>query len=99
MRVNTKQAVKLFFNNPSLEQVFKEAIANSLDANATKISVNIFIESFERQETLQITITDNGDGFTDERYEKFCELLSVEEDSHKGVGRLVYLSYFNKIEI
>ena len=23
MRVNTKQAVKLFFQNPSLEQVFK----------------------------------------------------------------------------
>ena len=29
MRVNTKQAVKLFFTNPSLEQVFKEAIGVS----------------------------------------------------------------------
>ena len=64
MRVNTKQAVKLFFTNPSLEQVFKEAIANSLDANATKIDVRIFIDSLEKQETLQIEITDNGEGFT-----------------------------------
>lgn len=99
MRVNTKQAVKLFFQNPSLEQVFKEAIANSLDANATDIKVNVFIDSFEKQETLRIKIVDNGEGFTEERYEKFCELLKVEEETHKGVGRLVYLSYFDTIEI
>lgn len=99
MRVNTKQAVKLFFQNTSLEQVFKEAIANSLDANATDIKVNVFIDSFEKQESLQIEIVDNGEGFTDERYDKFCELLKVEEDTHKGVGRLVYLSYFDKIEV
>lgn len=99
MRVNTKQAVKLFFQNPSLEQVFKEAIANSLDANATDIKVNVYIDSFEKQETLQIEIVDNGEGFTDKRYDKFCELLKVEEDTHKGVGRLVYLSYFDKIEV
>lgn len=99
MRVNTKQAVRLFFQNPSLEQVFKEAIANSLDANASKITVEVFIDSFEKQETLQLTVTDNGEGFTERRYEKFSELLNVEEDSHKGVGRLVYLSYFDTIEI
>ncbi len=99
MRVNTKQAVKLFFQSPSLVQVFKEAIANSLDADATAIKVNIFIDSFEKQETLRIEIVDNGDGFTDKRYKKFCELLKVEEDTHQGVGRLVYLCYFNKIEI
>ena len=52
MRVNTKQAVRLFFQNPSLEQVFKEAIANALDANATNIVVDIYIDSFEKQETL-----------------------------------------------
>lgn len=99
MNVNTKQAVKVFFQNPSLEMVFKEAIANSLDANATEIRVNVFIDSFERQETLQIKIVDNGDGFTEERYDKFCELLKVEEETHKGIGRLVYLSYFDIIEI
>ncbi len=99
MRVNTKQAAKLFFQNPSLVQIFKEAIANSLDAMATQISVNIYIDSFEKQETLKIEIIDNGEGFTEERYKKFCELLKVEEDTHQGVGRLVYLCYFNKIEV
>lgn len=99
MRVNTKQAVKLFFQNPSLVQVFKEAVANSLDANATKIDIKIFIESFDKQETLKVEITDNGGGFTSNRYKKFCELLDVEENTHQGVGRLVYLSHFDKIEI
>ena len=99
MRINTKQAVKLFFQNPSLVQVFKEAIANSLDANATRVNVNVFIDSFEKQETLRIEIIDNGEGFTEERYKKFCELLKVDEATHQGVGRLVYLSYFDKIEV
>ena len=99
MRVNTKQAVKLFFQNPSLVQVFKEAVANSLDANATNIDINIFIDSFDKQESLKVEIIDNGEGFTDLRYKKFCELLKVEEDTHQGIGRLVYLSYFNKIEV
>lgn len=99
MKVNTKQAIKIFFQNPSLDMVFKEAIANSLDANATKIDVHVFIDSFEKQETLKVTITDNGEGFTEERYEKFCELLRVDEETHQGVGRLVYLSYFDKISV
>ena len=99
MRVNTKQAVKLFFTNPSLEQVFKEAVANSLDANASRIDINISIDSLDKQETLKVEIIDNGEGFTNERYDKFCELLKVEEDTHKGVGRLVYLSYFDRIQV
>lgn len=99
MKVNTKQAIKLFFQNPSLEMVFKEAIANSLDANATNIDIHIFIDSFEKQESLAIEIVDNGEGFTDTHYDKFCELLKVEEETHKGVGRLVYLNYFDKITI
>ena len=99
MKVNIKRAIRLFFQNPSLEMVFKEAIANSLDANATNIDVEINIDSFEKQESLQVVITDNGEGFTDARYAKFCELLNVDEDSHQGVGRLVYLCYFDKIDV
>ena len=99
MKVNTKQAIKIFFQNPSLDMVFKEAIANSLDAKATKIEVNVTIDSFEKQETLHVDIIDNGEGFTNERYDKFCELLKVDEDTHQGVGRLVYLYYFDKITV
>lgn len=99
MKVNIKQAIRLLFQNPSLEMVFKEAVANSLDANATNINVHVFIDSFEKQETLKIDIIDNGEGFTDERYDKFCELLKVDEETHKGAGRLVYLCYFDNISV
>ena len=99
MKINIKQAVKFFFQNPSLDMVFKEAVANSLDANASRIEISVFIESFEKQESLRIEVVDDGEGFTDARYEKFCELMKVDEETHKGIGRLVYLSYFKKIDV
>lgn len=99
MNVNIKQAVKLFFANPSLELVYFEAIANALDAEATSIDISLSIEEFSKPETLVLSIKDNGVGFTDERFAKFKELLKVEEESHKGVGRLVFLSYFKNITI
>lgn len=99
MKINIKQAIRIFFQNPSLEMVFIEAIANSMDAGASKIDVDISIEALDKPETLKLDITDDGEGFTENRYVKFCELLKVEEDSHKGVGRLVYLCYFNKMVI
>jgi hypothetical protein len=99
MKINIPQAVKLFFANPSLELVYIEAIANSIDAGATEIDILIQIREFSKPEGLVITIKDNGEGFTDERFEKFSKLLEVEEESHKGIGRLVFLSYFNNVEI
>ena len=99
MRINIKQAIKLFFANPSFDMVFTEAVANSLDAGASKIDIKISIEELAKQETLIIKIIDNGVGFTDERYKKFCELLKTDDTNHKGVGRLVYLYYFDEIEI
>lgn len=99
MQVNIKQVIRLFFSNPSLDMVFIEAIANSLDADASKISICISIDELGKQETLKITVQDNGVGFTQERYGKFCKLLQVEDSTHKGVGRLVYLYYFDTIEV
>ena len=53
MQVNIKQAIRLFFSNPSLDMVFIEAIANSLDADASKISICISIDELGKQETLE----------------------------------------------
>lgn len=99
MKVKLGQAVKTFFGNSSLEMVFLEAIANSLDADSTKIEINIKAKSYSESDSLEVTIDDNGIGFTDERYIKFSNLLDVEETSHKGLGRLVYLCYFNDVKI
>ncbi|WP_299385692.1 ATP-binding protein [uncultured Lacinutrix sp.] len=99
MKVKLSQAVKMFFGNSSLEMVYFEAIANALDANATDISIKISVEALNKPETLKIKISDNGEGFTDERYEKFSNLFDVSESSHKGLGRLVYLCYFQDVSI
>ena len=97
MKVKLSQAVKMFFGNSSLEMVYFEAIANALDAHATEISIKISADAFNQPETLRIEISDNGEGFTDERYTKFSNLFDVDESSHKGLGRLVYLSYFDNM--
>lgn len=99
MQVKLSQAVKMFFGNSSLEMVFFEAIANALDAEASEISISITAKALNQPETLQIEISDNGQGFTDERYNKFSKLFDVEESSHKGLGRLVYLCYFDEIKV
>ncbi|MFC0778863.1 ATP-binding protein [Flavobacterium sp. HJSW_4] len=99
MNINITNAASLFFPNPSLEMVYFEAIANAIDAKATLISIDINIKSFSAVETFTIKITDDGEGFTQRNFNKFSSLLEVEEEDHKGVGRLVYLKYFKEIEV
>jgi len=99
MKVKLSQAVKMFFGNSSLEMVYFEAIANALDANATEIEIKIYTKALNQPETLQIEITDNGEGFTSERYLKFSNLFDVDESTHKGLGRLVYLCYFEDVKV
>jgi len=97
MKVKLEQAVKVFFGKSSLEMVYFEAVANALDAEATEIDIDIQIAAINQPETLKISISDNGVGFTKDRYERFSNLFDVDENSHKGVGRLVYLCYFERI--
>jgi len=44
-------------------------------------------------------VTDNGDGFTDENFDRFKTLLKPRDKFHKGLGRLVFLNYFERVEI
>jgi hypothetical protein len=99
MKVKLGQAVKIFFGKSSLDMVYFEAIANSLDANATEITIDITGGALSKPDTFEIKISDNGEGFTNERYKKFSKLFDVDEGSHKGLGRLVYLCYFDKVSI
>jgi hypothetical protein len=99
MDIDTSAAIKAFFPSSSLLLVFYEAIANALDANATSISLNIEIESFDKPDTLKVVLEDNGDGFNPESFDRFIKLLRPKDTYHKGVGRLVYLNYFKYIDI
>ena len=99
MDINLKQAVSFFHPKPSHEQVYFEAVANALDAGADKISIDIDIEAYDAPKTLKIKIKDNGSGFSDKNFKKFSSLLEVESKNHKGLGRLVYLVYFDEIKV
>jgi hypothetical protein len=99
LKINIINAANLFFSNSSLESVYFEAVANSIDANASKIWIEIKIDDFSNVSSFELSISDNGDGFTNKNFHKFENLLEVEENTHKGVGRLVFLQYFNKVEI
>lgn len=99
MDIETSSAIKFFFPNPSLIQVLYEALANALDAGATEVTIRIEIDGFTAAETLRFTITDNGSGFDNDSFERFCRLLKPRDSDHKGLGRLVYLNYFDRVEV
>lgn len=99
MEVNVNQAIKIFFSKSSFEMIYMEAFANALDANATQFNVEVELDDYADLQNLKITIEDDGEGFTDKRYSKFSKLLDVEEKTHKGLGRLVYLCYFDKVNV
>lgn len=99
MEVNIKQALKMFFSKSSFEMIYFEAFANALDANATEFTINISLSDYGELQNLVVTLSDNGVGFDDVRFGKFSKLFDVDEQSHKGLGRLVYLCYFDKVQI
>lgn len=78
MRVSLDKAVKAIYSNVKLEQIINEAIANSIDANATSIQIEITgkLPSSKNGniQNLGITIKDNGNGFTEQSLKRFITL-------------------------
>ena len=99
MEVNVKKAIKIFFSKSSFEMIYFEAFANAIDAGATEFNIHITLPQWGEWRNMEIELSDNGVGFTEERFNKFKKLLDVEETSHKGLGRLVYLCYFDTVRI
>ena len=99
MKVNISNAAKRFFASSSLESVYIEAVENSIDAGAHNIEIKINIDSFSKPETLKIEIIDNGIGFVDKNFEKFSKLMEIDEKDRQGLGRLVFLNYFKRVDI
>lgn len=91
----------MFFSQSSFDMVYLEAVANALDAGASNIQIHFSASTLSNEKSFNLVISDNGIGFTDERYKKFCRLLDVDKDdkTHRGLGRLVYLFYFDKVKV
>jgi len=105
MQVNLKRQISEL-KNISLQTVLFEAVVNSIQAGATKISLDFdlakeLIEGNTDSSVNSVKITDNGVGFTAENISSFCVLGSDYKLNRgcKGFGRLTYLCVFNKIHI
>lgn len=89
----------MFFSSSSFEMIYNEALANALDAEASEVNIKINLADLADITNLSLTISDNGVGFDDIRFNKFSKLFDVEEQTHKGLGRLVYLCYFDSVRV
>ncbi|GAB7532701.1 ATP-binding protein [Pseudomonas sp. 3A(2025)] len=94
----------------TVRDVLREALTNAIHAGASKVYVNLnffekngelFQDTDERKFLEQITITDDGEGFTSANLQYFDEICTSHKDSigGKGVGRLAFLKYANQVEI
>ncbi len=99
MKINIKNAITHFHANPRFDQIYFEAVANAIYAGATDISIKIQTKAYDETSSLRLTIADNGEGFTGKNFEKFSSLMEAETPEHKGLGRLVFLQYFDQVSV
>lgn len=79
-----------------------EAISNSWESfspNDTNMKIEVSFEG-NSSSSYSISISDNGNGFTEESYNRF---IALNDDSkgvlNKGTGRLQFLLFFNRVSI
>jgi hypothetical protein len=108
-RINLKKFIAEHYKGGvTARDVIREGVTNSIHAGANSISVVLW---FDRQPGLfgdevrsvldRITISDDGEGFTQENLNYFDEICTGHKDDigGKGVGRLAFLKYANRVEI
>lgn len=108
-RINLKKFIAEHYKGGvTARYVIREGVTNSIHAGAGAITVHLW---FDRQPGLfgvevrnglaKIAITDDGEGFTQENLNYFDEICTGHKDDigGKGVGRLAFLKYANRVEI
>ena len=108
-RINLKKFIAEHYKGGlTARDVIREGVTNSIHAGAKAITVAL---SFARQSDLfgddernvldKIIISDNGEGFTQDNIDYFDEICTAHKDDigGKGVGRLAFLKYANRVEI
>lgn len=98
MNIKIRKAISHFFPTPSFPLVYSEAVANALDAGANNISIDIKLASYLDPASLKLTISDDGEGFTEENFARFSYLMDAKDRQHKGLGRLIFLEYFSSVD-
>ncbi len=100
MDFDTDYLVEQFFKGVNFSQVLLEAVANSMDSNATDIEIFITSNGQIRNDvSVKIAVKDNGNGFSAEGFERFRSIKKPKDEKHKGMGRLAFLQYFDNVNI
>lgn len=111
LRVSRRQILQPLFEavSNSLQSIAKAEVDNGyvrveIIRDTTQRSLSLRKDGQETRgldEIVQIRITDNGHGFTDEDLDSFSTLDSRHKASigGKGVGRLVWLKVFGKVSV
>jgi len=108
-RINLRKFIAEHYKGGvTARDVIREGVTNSIHAGANEVLVDL---RFEKQSGLfgddvrdvldTITISDNGEGFTPDNLNYFDEICTGHKDDigGKGVGRLAFLKYANRVEI
>lgn len=108
-RINLKKFIAEHYKGGvTARDVIREGVTNAIHAGADAIAVDLW---FDRQPGLfgdevrnvleKITITDDGEGFTQDNLNYFDEICTGHKDDigGKGVGRLAFLKYANRVEV
>ena len=110
-RINLRKFIAEHYKGGvNARDVIREALTNSIHAGGKMITVDLHFSekqqelspgSEERRVLEQITITDDGEGFTSENLNFFDEICTSHKDNigGKGVGRLAFLKYAGKVHI
>lgn len=108
-RINLKKFIAEHYKGGvTARDVIREGITNSIHAGADEISVELWFEKKsglfgdeERNVLDRIIISDNGEGFTQDNLNYFDEICTGHKDDigGKGVGRLAFLKYANRVEV
>ena len=103
VRAEIKDIVANISKNVSFLQPIYEAITNSLEANATSITIRLYSDDsvLEHGRLSGFDVSDNGEGFTEKNLRGFCTLWTdnKRDIGCKGSGRFMWLSVFNDIHI
>ncbi|MGR3758811.1 ATP-binding protein [Roseobacteraceae bacterium NS-SX3] len=110
-RINLRKFIAEHYKGGvTARDVIREAITNSIHAGGKNITVElrfsdkqaeIFAQASERVVLEGISITDDGEGFTNDNLNYFDEICTSHKDQigGKGVGRLSFLKYANTVTV
>jgi hypothetical protein len=99
LAIGPVSAARLFHKEAKLPLVYIEAVANSIDWESTAIKISINHEVGNTVKSLMIEISDNGLGIDAEGFDRFVQLNKPKDSAHRGIGRLAFVSNFNRVSV